>query len=193
MKPGEVVRVCSKQATLLNMKQATLESNWRAFEAAFQPTPTAKVALVTALRGGRCHFIALSLETARWGPASHVHVHFGLLAPSLAAALSMHLWRVCQHWPAWQGICFAHRSATPCREKVAQLQQLFHVPDNEVPRFIGNMAWLMCHDIAGTVQPRLAFLQGLTGETKYRTGDGQFGSQAGFELSLAPAPCRGAR
>ena len=50
-----------------------------------------------------------------------------------------------------------NRSATACREKVAQLQ-LFHVPDDEVPRSIGQMAWLFPYDIAGMVQPRLAFL-----------------------------------
>ena len=72
MKPGKVVRVCSKQATLLQHKQATLETKWRAFEATFQPTPTAKVALAAALRHGRFHFIALSLATIRWGPVLYV-------------------------------------------------------------------------------------------------------------------------
>ena len=68
--------------------------------------------------------------------------------------------------------CFAwhthidSRSVTPSRQKVAHLQELFHVPDDEVPRSIGHMAHLFCFDIPGTLQPRLAFLQALTGVTK---------------------------
>ena len=49
---------------------------------------------------------------------------------------------------------------------MAHLQQLFHVPDDEVPRSIGHMARLFFFDIPGTLQPRLAFLQALTGVTK---------------------------
>ena len=72
MKPGKVVRVCSTQATLLAHKQATLESNWRAFEAAFQPAPSAQAALTAALRSGRLTCITLPLATIRWGPVLYV-------------------------------------------------------------------------------------------------------------------------
>jgi len=54
-------------------------------------------------------------------------------------------------------------SAHPCRVKVAQLQRLFFVDDHSVPKHIGNMAALFGCDICGTIQPRLAFLQALTG------------------------------
>ena len=98
MKPSEVVQACSKQATLLNMKQATLESNWRALEATFQPTPAAKVALAAALRRGRFHFIALSLETIRWGPLLHGHPMLWLAStePRLSENAFVFL---CQYWP----------------------------------------------------------------------------------------------
>lgn len=50
-----------------------------------------------------------------------------------------------------------------CRAKVRQLQQLFFVDDHSLSKRIGNMAWLFCADIPGTLQPRLALLQALTG------------------------------
>ncbi len=46
---------------------------------------------------------------------------------------------------------------------MVQLQQLFCVDDRSLPKYIGHMAELVAFDIPGTIQPRLAFLQALTG------------------------------
>ena len=49
---------------------------------------------------------------------------------------------------------------------MAQLRQLFGVADQEMPRLCGYMARLCGSDIPGTLQPRLAFLQALTGRQR---------------------------
>ena len=52
---------------------------------------------------------------------------------------------------------------------MAQLRQLFRVADEEMPRLCGHMARLCAFDIFGTLQPRMAFLQALTGRQQQDT------------------------
>ncbi|KAI7836068.1 hypothetical protein COHA_010037 [Chlorella ohadii] len=54
------------------------------------------------------------------------------------------------------------------RDKVGQLQQLFFVDGHSLPKRIGHMAALFSCDIPGTTQPRLAFLQALTGVPSHK-------------------------
>ncbi len=142
----EVALTCSRQPAMLAQKQETLQANWRAFEAAYQPAASARTALAAALRAGRGHFLRFKPKTIRRDLA------------------------YCCWWypiPACcdQGSsCFNHPGMLSCRrEKVHQLQQLFFVDDRSLPKHIGEMAALLALDIPGTIQPRLAFLQALTG------------------------------
>ncbi|KAI7836063.1 hypothetical protein COHA_010032 [Chlorella ohadii] len=110
---GEVARACGRMPSLLAQKQETLQANWRAFEAEFQPTSSAIAALAAVLQKGHAGFLLLKSETLK--------------------------------------------------AKVCQLQQLFFVDDRSLPKRIGHMAEICGFDIPGTIQPRLAFLQALTG------------------------------
>ncbi len=61
----EVARACGRSPTLLQRKQETLQANWRAFEAAYQPTAVARTALAAALRMGRAEFLTFKPNTLR--------------------------------------------------------------------------------------------------------------------------------
>ena len=68
---------------------------------------------------------------------------------------------------------------------MAQLQQLFFVDDHSVSKHIGDMAHLFACDISGTIQPRLAFLQALTGgaqPAKLAIGRGSCPKLGGFHV-----------
>jgi hypothetical protein len=61
----EVARACRHSPGLLNLRQATLEANWRAFEAEFRPTADARRKLAALLRQGESGFLILKLDTLR--------------------------------------------------------------------------------------------------------------------------------
>ncbi len=65
LQQSQVALACSRAPSLLEMKQETLQANWGAFEAAYQPAATAKTALAAVLRAGHADFLLLKPETIR--------------------------------------------------------------------------------------------------------------------------------
>ncbi len=65
LRPSELARACVRSPSLLGMKQETLQANWQAFEAAYQPTEAATTALTAALRAGRAEFLRMKLHTLK--------------------------------------------------------------------------------------------------------------------------------
>ena len=144
LQPSGVAKACSISPKMLHYKKATLEANWRAFEAAFRPTAAAMTALAatTQRRGGGGCFLVLAPETVRCSSFS------GCMARQRVRANCIEL----------PGM---HRHAER-RLKVGRLQRMLGLSDAEVSNKVGHLAYLFDLD-SDTLEANFQALQVLTG------------------------------
>ena len=150
LQPSGLAKACTRSPALLECKHATLEANWRAFEAAFQPTAAAMAALAASLqrRGMAGCSLDLPPQTVRCGCFKEHAWHL------VDAFCSNHRQVGLGFTPA---SCHAER-----RLKVGRLQRMLGLSDAALPNKIGRLAHLFSYD-GDTLKASFTALQELTG------------------------------